>query len=80
MAAKNYFSNFCANDWQRKIKKKAVPRAKALRGPVAQLARAPALQAGGQGFKSPQVHQSLFTAEFASLGALRLASAGISAR
>ncbi len=26
------------------------------RGPVAQLVRAPALQAGGQEFESPQVH------------------------
>ena len=27
-------------------------------GPVAQLARAPALQAGGQEFESPQVHKA----------------------
>ena len=31
-----------------------------LLGPVAQLVRAPALQAGGQGFESLQVHQEKF--------------------
>ena len=46
-------------------------------GPVAQLARAPALQAGGQGFKSPQVHHIELAA---SLGASPLASAGTFAR
>ena len=34
---------------------------RSLHGPVAQLARAPALQAGGRGFESLQVHQKLLT-------------------
>gem|GEM_PF-5180133 len=45
-------------------------------GPIAQLVRAPPLHGGGQEFESPWVHQSLFTEEFASLGASSLASAG----
>ena len=37
--------------------------------------RAPRLQRGGLEFESPSVHQSLFTEEFASLGASPLAFA-----
>ena len=59
-------------------------------GPVVQLVRTSHLQCEGQRFESARVHQSLFTAEFASLGAEfipyracsgagPLASAGISA-
>ncbi len=31
------------------------------RGALAQLARAPALQAGGPGFESPMLHQKMFS-------------------
>ena len=51
-----------------------------LSGGYSSVGRASHLQCGGRRFESGYLHQNLFTAEFASLGASPLASAGISAR